>query len=100
MAPPRGWRDRHRLARVEPAIERLIAEHATSYWGMPYRRSEETDRVVWTIDHEPIVVLRIPARGPFTAIVYEFSLFEPLRKTLRTRHVEFRYATGRDFARF
>ena len=70
---PSGWRFERVLARIEPTVETLLADHATSYWGRPVRRHElaaEPDsldhRVVWTIDDETVIELRVAERGPAT----------------------------------
>jgi hypothetical protein len=91
---PSGWRAERAVARIEPVVEPLLADHATSYWGRPVRRhllAAEPDgldrRVVWTIDDETVVELRVVERGPATLVVHDLSLFAPLRRALRTRHV-------------
>ena len=91
---PAGWRFERALARIEPTVETLLADHATSYWGRPVRRHQHTagpdspdGRVVWTIDDETVLELRVAERGPATLVVHDVSLFSPLRRALRTRHV-------------
>ena len=96
---PAGWRFERALARIEPTVETLLADHATSYWGRPLRRQElaaEPDgldrRVVWTIDTETVLELRVAERGPATLVVHDVSLLSPLRRALRTRHVRLLHA--------
>jgi hypothetical protein len=91
---PSGWRLERALARIEPTVETLLAEHATSYWGRPVRRHQvvaEPDsadrRVVWTIDNETVLEVRVAESGPAMLVVHDVSLFSPLRRALRTRHV-------------
>jgi hypothetical protein len=51
---------------------------------------------VWTIDREPVLEFRYAPRGPSSLVVHDFSLFDPLRRAVRTRHVRLRFATARD----
>ena len=92
------------LARVDRTVEAIVVEHATSYWGRPVRRREvglELDgrerRVLWWIENEPVLDFRFIEQGPATLVVHDFSLFDPLKRALRTRHVHVRYATVGDY---
>jgi hypothetical protein len=105
VVDPLVWRCRRALARVEPQVEAIVAEHATSFWQRGARRHErwpglgETEgRVRWTIDNELVLELRVAPRGASELVVHDFSLVHPLRKALRTRHVRIRYATFREYA--
>jgi hypothetical protein len=42
-----------------------------------------------------VLEFRFAARGPSSLVVHDFSLFDPLRKAIRTRHVRLRFATAR-----
>lgn len=92
------WRFDRALARIEPTVEAVVAAHAVTYWGRAVRRLPlgGDGRLVWVIDGEPVLELRVLERGPSTLVVYDFSLWSPLRKAVRTRHVHIRIATSRD----
>ena len=94
--PGMAWRFRGAVARIEPAATRILAEHATSYWRRGLSRRESDQRVVWTIDGETVLEFRFDPAGPSSLVVHDFSLFEPLRKAIRTRHVHLRFASARD----
>ena len=100
---PFVWRCQRALARIEPQVEAIVAEHATSFWQRGAARSEAwpgpgqpDGRVVWTIDNQLVLELRVRERGAAELVVHDFSLIDPLRTTLRTRHVRIRHATSRD----
>ena len=97
------WPMRHFVARIEPGIETVLAEHATSYWGRPLARVviapgevHAPHRLLWTIEGEPVAELVVAERRPVTLVVHDFSVFAPLRAAVRTRHVRVRFATYRD----
>jgi hypothetical protein len=102
QADPVRWRFERALARVEPDIEAILAEHVSTYWLRGFRRREvervgiEDVRIVWTIDGEAILELRFACGQASTLIVHDFALYEPLRKAIRTRHVRTRFATAAD----
>ena len=105
MSDPVVWRCQRALARLERPVEAIIAEHATCFWQRGARRYERWPgldqpdaRVWWVIDHELVLELRVAVRGAAELVVHDFSLIEPLRKSLRTRHVRIRQATFRDEA--
>jgi hypothetical protein len=90
---------------MEPALTRILVEHATGYWCRPLVRhqvaagvGDPRPRVVWTIDGQTIGEFRFAERGPCDLVVHDFSLFDPLRRAIRTRHVRIRFATAWDFA--
>ena len=95
--PGTPWRVARAVERIEPATSAILAEHATSYWQRGLSRREVGDSaIVWTIDGEPVLEFRFEPRGPSSLVVHDFSLFDPLRKAIRTRHVRLRFATARD----
>jgi hypothetical protein len=103
VVDPFVWRCQRALARIEPSVEAIVAEHATSFWQRGARRyavwpglDRQDGRVRWVIDNELVLELRVAARGAAELVVHDFSLIDPLRKGLRTRHVRIRYATFRD----
>jgi hypothetical protein len=91
-----AWRFQRAVARIEPAATKILAEHATSYWQRGVSRRERDQRIVWTIDGETVLEFRFDPRGPSSLVVHDFSLFDPLRKAIRTRHVHLRFASARD----
>ena len=100
---PTRWRFERAVGRIEPLVQQALVEHATQYWMRPLRRAElgsgtrhDADRVVWTIDREPVLEFRFAERGPSSLIVHDFSLLGPVRRAIRTRHVRVRLATARD----
>jgi hypothetical protein len=93
-ANPALWRYQRTLARIDPTVEAIVADHATSYWGLPVRRREMAPevagvggRVVWSIGDARVLELHVADRGPATLVVHDLGLYETLRKALRTRHV-------------
>ena len=99
---PVVWRCRRALARIEPQVDAIVAEHATSFWQRGARRYEDWPRldqpdarVRWVIDKELVLELRVAARGAADLVVHDFSLIDPLRRGLRTRHVRIRHAVSR-----
>jgi hypothetical protein len=89
------WRFDRSLARVEPAVEALVADYATSYCLRPVRRREIRKRaaagVQWSIDREAVVDLIDEGRGPVLLLVHDIALLRPLRRQLRSRHVRIEY---------
>jgi hypothetical protein len=96
-----AWRFRQAVDRIEPAVTTILVEHATGYWQRPLARREVSSgqrgcdhRVVWTIDRQVVLEFRFEERGPSTLVVHDFSLFEPLRRAIRSRHVRIRFAAA------
>ena len=96
-ADPNAWRLNRALARVEQIVDGIVAEHATTYWGLPYRRQGTSIGAMWRIDQQPVVEFRFAGDGPSTLVVYELSLVSELKKAIRSRHVTVREATGLEF---
>ena len=97
------WPMRHFVARIEPAVDEVLADHATSYWRRPLARRvvepsniKPAHRLLWTIEGEPVAELLLAVRGPVTLVVHDFSVFTPLRAAIRSRHVHVRLATHVD----
>jgi hypothetical protein len=93
------WCFERSLARVEPAIESILAEHASTYWCRGLRRHEieragtEDVRLMWTIDGEPVLEFLFELGRASTLVVHDFGVYPPLRKAIRSRHVRIRFAT-------
>ena len=93
------WRFARAVRRVRTA-EPIIADYATSICGRPVRRREvaplesavQLPGVTWTIDGD-VVVEFLPSddRTAHRMLVYEIGLVRPLRKAIRTRHIEIEY---------
>jgi hypothetical protein len=84
-----------------------VADYAVSYCGRPVRRREVAPLqsalhfpgVTWSIDGDVVVEFLASDRGPGRLLVHDIALLRPLRKRLRSRHVQIAYAmsgpTGR-----
>ena len=97
MADDREWAFERAVARVEAPVEEVLADYATSYVGRPVRRRDvrpprPLPGVVWTIDEEVVVELVHRKGGPDQLLVHDVALVELLKRRLRTRHLEIRYA--------
>jgi hypothetical protein len=94
------WRFRRALARVEPAVERLLADYATAYWQRPLRRDvvpgADADGapagVTWTIDREPVVDFVYEGEGRATLRVHDYALVAPIRRAVRSGHIRVEYS--------
>ena len=92
--PGREWLFRRALRRVA-AVDRVVADYATSICGRPARRRElRPDRadgdlgsVTWSIDHEVVVEFTAAAGGRDRVVVYDVGLLGPLRRCLRNRRL-------------
>ena len=93
-----GWRFDRAVARVEPAIDEVVAEHATNLVGRPVRRHtvrppRPLPGISWSIDDEVVVeYVHRPARRD-QVLVHDVALLEALRKRLRSGHVEVAYVS-------
>jgi hypothetical protein len=89
------WRFRRAVSRTAP-VERVLAAYATDYCRRPLRRREvlpmtsaiELPGVTWSIDGDVMAELLVGETGPSRLVVHEVALLAPLRKALRTRHVQ------------
>jgi hypothetical protein len=91
------WEFERAVARVEPTVETVLAEFATFHVGRAVRRLDirpprPLPGISWSIDGELVVELVHRSAGRDQLFVHELSLLDVLRKRLRTRHVEIRYA--------
>ena len=88
------WRFERAVARVR-AVDGIIAEHATSYCGRPYRRQDvrplesaiALPGVTWSIDGEVVVEFLPGDTGAARLIVRDVALLRPLRRALRSRRL-------------
>ena len=88
---PRTWRIARMRDALEPRIEAVLAEQATTYWNRPLRRAEvqggEPMIVRWSIDGDLVAVLEIGGAGPAQLRVHDVGALEPLRRSLRGQRV-------------
>ena len=97
MDERRDWRFRRAVARVEPVVEEVVADYATSYVGRPVQRQDvvpprPVPGVTWSIDGALVVEFVYRPKGRDQLLVHDIALLEVLRKRLRTRHVAIAYA--------
>ena len=90
------WRFDRAIARVEPVIEEVVAEHATAYVGRPVQRvvvrpPRPLPGISWSIDGELVVELVHRPGGPDQVLVHDVALLSTLKKRLRSGHVEVSY---------
>lgn len=93
------WRYRRAVARAAP-IEAILADYATSICGRPVRRREvlpltsavELPGVIWSIDGDVMVELLVVDCERPRVVVHEIALLTPLRRALRTRHLNVQLA--------
>ena len=93
------WRFDRSVARLT-AVDGIVAEYATTYCGLPFRRRDVVEAgtdghppgVEWSIDGAVVVEYLHDDAGPGRLVVYEISLLGPLRKHVRSRHVKISYA--------
>ena len=93
-----SWQLNRAMARVD-AVDTIVADYATSYYGRPVRRHvasvADQPAITWSVDKEAVVEFWHCDDGPDRLVVYEFGLLEPLRKKLRSRHVTIEHGARR-----
>jgi hypothetical protein len=88
-----GWTFQRAVARVEAAVEEVVAEFATSYVGRPVQRRDilpprPRPGIAWSIDGELVVEFVHRRSGRDQLLVHDIALLDGLRRRIRTRHVE------------
>ena len=86
------------MARVEPGVEAIVADYATSYVGRAARRHEvrpprPLPGIAWSIDGDLVVEFVYRDSAPDQLFVHEIALLDVLKRRFRTRHVHVAYAT-------
>jgi hypothetical protein len=91
------WRFDRALARVERAVDELLAEYAASYVLRPVHRHADVVRgvVTWSIDKETVVEFFHVQHGHDRLVVHDVALLGPLRKRVRSRHVDVEHVLAR-----
>jgi hypothetical protein len=80
------------IAKVEAAIDGIVADYVTTYALLPVQRRElEDGAVTWSSDKEVLVELSSGDRQPARVVVREIGLLQPLKKQLRSRRVTIEY---------
>jgi len=78
-------------AAVESALDRLLAEYATTYCSRPVRRVQVDGASRWLVDEDLMVELVHGASRREEVRVHEIGLLSTLRKELRSRRVSVTY---------
>jgi hypothetical protein len=97
VAEDGDWRYRRAVARVEHAVDEVLAEFAVSYVGRAVQRREilpprPLPGVAWSIDGDLVVEYLYRESERDRILVHDIALLDVLKKRLRTRHVEIAYA--------
>jgi hypothetical protein len=80
------------IAKVEAAIDGILAEYVTTYALLPVqRRGSEDGAVTWSSDNAVLVELTSRDRQSARVVVCEIGLLQPIRKQLRSRRVTIEY---------
>ena len=92
------WRFERALARVEAAVDEIVADHATSYVGRPVQRHailppRPLPGMTWSIDKELVVEFVYRDGAQDELLVHDVALLAPLRKRLRSRHLRVAHVT-------
>jgi hypothetical protein len=92
----REWRYRRSAARIEPVVEEVLADYATSYVGRRVTRHEVAPPrpmpgITWSVGGELAVEFVHRMKGRDLLLVHDIALLEVLKKRLRTRHVTITY---------
>jgi hypothetical protein len=89
----RAWCFQRAVARVEAAVEAIVADFATSYVGRPVRRRDTLPPrprpgIAWSIDGDLVVEFVHRDSAPDQLLVHDVALLDSLKRRFRTRHVE------------
>jgi hypothetical protein len=96
MTDDTAWRFRRAVARVESAVDEIVADFATSYVGRPVRRNEilpprPLPGIAWSIDGVTVVAFVHRQSGRDQLFVYDIALLDDVKRRFRTRHVDVEY---------
>jgi hypothetical protein len=95
------WRFSRAVERVG-AVDRIVADYATTYCGRPMRRYDVAPLesavrfrgVTWTIEGDVVIEFIPEDAGPGRLNVYEFALLRPVKQALRSRHIVINYVAS------
>jgi hypothetical protein len=95
------WRFSRAVERVR-AVDRIVADYATTYCGRPVRRYDvaplesavHVPGVTWTIEGEVVIEFVSEDAGPGRLNVYEFALLRPVKQAIRSRHIVINYVAS------
>ena len=98
VADRREWLFQRAVARVEPGVEEIVADFATSYVGRAVQRHDflpprPLPGMAWSIDRDLVVEFVHRESVPDQLLVHEFALLDVLKRRFRTRHVHVAYVT-------
>ena len=98
VADRREWLFQRAVARVEPGVEEIVADFATSYVGRAVQRHDvlpprPLPGMAWSIDRDLVVEFVHRESVPDELLVHEFALLDVLKRRFRTRHVHVAYVT-------
>ena len=93
MVDAREWRFQRAVARVEAAVEEIVADFATSYVGRAVQRRDvlpprPRPGIAWSIDGDLVVEFVHRDPRPDQLLVHDVALLDTLKRRFRTRHVE------------
>jgi hypothetical protein len=84
---PSSWRITQLLKAVEPIVESVVAEQATTYWNRAAHRAVDRlpghTTVAWRIEGVEVVALTAGRTGPARVAAQDIGLLQPLRHRLR-----------------
>jgi hypothetical protein len=91
------WRFDRAVARVDPVIEEVVAEHATAYVGRPVQRHvvrppRPLPGITWSIEGALVVEYVHRPGGRDQVLVHDVALLQVLKKRIRSGHVQVGYA--------
>lgn len=98
MADRREWLFQRAVARVEPGVEEIVADFATSYVGRAVQRHDflpprPRPGIAWSIDGDLVVEFVHRTSVPDQLLVHEVALLDVLKRRFRTRHVHVAHVT-------
>jgi hypothetical protein len=98
VAGRREWLFQRAVARVEPGVEEIVADFATSYVGRAVRRDDyrpprPLPGIAWSVDGDLVVEFVHRESAPDQLLVHDVALLRVLKRRFRTRHVHVVHVT-------